>query len=260
MQRDVPVVVELADRDPQPVTVAHRDDRVAGEGTDLTGSQPGAQHQVDQEPVQRIWVRAGGTKQRGGLGVVQELRERVIDDRQVDAEDRGAGRGVGPVPLDDPVEERPDAAQALPDGVGRRAGVALLAGTADQVLLVVLDLGPADLRERAHVRVLISQERAEPAQGLVSDPDARSTEAYRDLLEVAAAGGGQLRALGLQREPSAVQFRRGDLGGVAGADRAGWGGHRATADARSSSRSAPASMASLARWYSLASQSLARCR
>jgi hypothetical protein len=52
--RDVTVVVELTDRDLQPVPVAHGDDRVGGEVTDFTGAQAGAEHQVDHDLARKL--------------------------------------------------------------------------------------------------------------------------------------------------------------------------------------------------------------
>ena len=54
VQRDVAVVAELADRDPQPVAVADQHDRVGGEVAEFAGAQAGAGEQLDDEPVAGI--------------------------------------------------------------------------------------------------------------------------------------------------------------------------------------------------------------
>ena len=79
MQRDVAVVAELAERDLQPVPVAHLHDSAGVEAAELTGSDPGPQQQVDHQPAQLVGVGAGGPEQRGGLGVVEELRQGRVD-------------------------------------------------------------------------------------------------------------------------------------------------------------------------------------
>ena len=60
VQRDVAVVVELADRDPQPVGRADLHDRVDGEGEQFAAADAGAGEQFDDQPGQRIGVGAGG--------------------------------------------------------------------------------------------------------------------------------------------------------------------------------------------------------
>ena len=104
MKRDVAVVVELADRNPQP-----------GVPLSTTTASPARVHSSPTRiPVRdnsSIRSRSNGTATRGGggesggLGVVEEPGQRVIGDRDIDREDRHPHRRVGPVPLDDPIEE-----------------------------------------------------------------------------------------------------------------------------------------------------------
>ena len=56
----------------------------------------------------------------GGLRVVEEPRERIVGDGDIDREDRRAGRRVGPVPFDDPIEEAAQHPEPLPDRVACR--------------------------------------------------------------------------------------------------------------------------------------------
>ena len=60
---------------------------------------------------------AGGGHELGGVLVVEELRERLGAGRDVAVQDRVAARGVGPVPLDEPLQEDPDHPQPLALGV-----------------------------------------------------------------------------------------------------------------------------------------------
>src|SRR3954468_5608503 len=62
VQRNVAVVVQLADRDPQPVGRADLHDRVNGEGQQLATADPGAGKQLDDQPGQRIRVDTGGAQ------------------------------------------------------------------------------------------------------------------------------------------------------------------------------------------------------
>ena len=59
-------------------------------------------------------------REPGGLGVVEEAWQRIISNRDIDTEDRDPNRGIGPVPLDDPVEETAQHPEALTDRVACR--------------------------------------------------------------------------------------------------------------------------------------------
>jgi hypothetical protein len=77
MQRHVTVVVELADRDAQPVGVADAHHGVGLQRTKLTGAHPGASEQFDHQP--SPLVRVGGERGhelRGG-GVVEGAARRA---------------------------------------------------------------------------------------------------------------------------------------------------------------------------------------
>ena len=79
VQRDVTVVVELADRDPQPWRRVEVDDRVGGEAAELTDPHPGPGQQLDDEPIERR--SDGGLRRRGGrLG--RRLRTRAAGHRR----------------------------------------------------------------------------------------------------------------------------------------------------------------------------------
>ena len=104
MEWDVSVVVEFPDRDPQPRRRVQCDDRIRGEVAEFPDAHPGPGEQLDDEPIERLRDR-GLRGEAGGLRIVQEPWQRVIRDRDINREDRGAGRRVGPVPFDDPIEE-----------------------------------------------------------------------------------------------------------------------------------------------------------
>ena len=73
VQGDVAVVAQLADGDPQPVAVTDEHDGVGVEVAQLTGTQPGAGEDLDDEAVARVGGGAGGGHQPGGVTVVEEL-------------------------------------------------------------------------------------------------------------------------------------------------------------------------------------------
>ena len=56
----------------------------------------------------------------GGLSVIEAAWQRVISDGDIDRKDRDPRWRVGPVPLDDPVEEAAQHPQTLTDCVARR--------------------------------------------------------------------------------------------------------------------------------------------
>ncbi|GLB92574.1 hypothetical protein Mkiyose1088_18080 [Mycobacterium kiyosense] len=62
VQRDVAVIVQFADRDPQPVSRADLHDRIGSEGQQLAAADPSAGKQLDDQPRQRVRVGAGGAQ------------------------------------------------------------------------------------------------------------------------------------------------------------------------------------------------------
>ena len=244
VQGDVAVVAELADRDPQPPGAADAADGIGVKVTEFACSQPGAGEELDDETVQGLGVRGGG-EQPGGLGVVEEPRERVIGDGHVDGEHRGAAGGVGPVPFDDPVEERPHQPEALADGVARRSA-AVAGADAGEPLLVALDVAALDNREPVHA--FGGQVAGEAPQGDIGGVDGGGPQRQRDLIEVAP---GRIHELGCPLGDGRPVGMPGRAGVVVDYSQ---GGHGVTAVG------VVASIASTARRYSPASQSLARCR
>ena len=147
VQRDVAVVAQLADGDAQPVAVTDEHDGVGVEVAQLAGAQSGAGEDFDDEAVAGVGGGAGGGHQPGGVAVVEELGQRFGAGWDVAADDRVAGRGVGPVPLDDPFEEHAQHPQPLTLRA-RRQAVAAHAGLGDEPHLEVLDVAAADRRRR----------------------------------------------------------------------------------------------------------------
>ena len=139
VQRHVPVVAELAERDAQPVAGADLHDRVGVQAGQLAGPHAGAGQQLDDEPVAGVGAGPGRGHQPGRVPVVEELRQRLGFLRDVPGDDRVAGRGVGPVPLDDPLEELPHGPHPLPVRLGRDR-LAAGPGLGGQPHLVVLDV------------------------------------------------------------------------------------------------------------------------
>ena len=113
VQGDVAVVAQLAERDPQPVVAADLHDGVGLEIGEFAGAHAGAGEQLDNEAVAWVGAGAGGGHELRGVLVVEEAGQRFGLLRDVAVDHRVAGRGVGPVPLDDPLEERADHPQPL---------------------------------------------------------------------------------------------------------------------------------------------------
>ena len=93
VEGDVAVVVQVADRDPQNHgLIAEDGDRVGSDGAELPDSHPGAGQHLHGEMPQ--WIETGGPlHERGGLFVVQELREGLVKLDEVERQDRGSGSG-----------------------------------------------------------------------------------------------------------------------------------------------------------------------
>ena len=77
VQRHVPVVAELAERDAQPVAGADLHDRVGVQVRELAGPHAGAGQQLDDQPVAGVGGGPGGGHQPGRVAVVEELRQRL---------------------------------------------------------------------------------------------------------------------------------------------------------------------------------------
>ena len=148
VERDVAVVVELADRDAQPERVADADHGVVAQRGELPGAHAGAGEQLDHQSASRVGVDGEGGHELGGGRVVEELRERLVGLREVTGEDRHLAGGVVVVPVDDPFEERAQQPEVVTDrGRGQLRG--LLAGPLGKPTLVVLEMASFD-RGDAH--------------------------------------------------------------------------------------------------------------
>ena len=253
MERDDPVVAQLADRDPEPVGVPEHGDGVGGQVAELARPHAGPGQQLDHQPIAGQAVGLGCGQQLGGVLVGEELGQRLGPRRDVAVEDRVPSVGLGPVPLDEALEEDPDHPQPLALGVLGQ-GRALAAGLGGEPHLVVLDVGPGDVGHRRHVG-LGHQPPGQLAQGGVGHVHAAGSEEGGELDQVAAHGGGQLRCLGRQHGPLPVGLVLRDPG--LGQD---FGDAHWATSTMASSSAAWASTAVMAWWYSLASQSLVRCR
>jgi hypothetical protein len=86
VERDVAVVVELADRDAQPVGRADLHDCVGGQAEQFAAADAGAGQQFDDEPGERVGIGAGNAQQPGCGSVVEEPGQRLVDDGQVPGE------------------------------------------------------------------------------------------------------------------------------------------------------------------------------
>ena len=71
VQRDVAVVAELAQRDPQPVPGADLDDRVGVQAGEFAGPHAGPGQQLDDQPVAGVGAGPGGGHQPGRVAVAR---------------------------------------------------------------------------------------------------------------------------------------------------------------------------------------------
>ncbi len=225
-ERDVAVVVELAEGDAEPPTVADLDDGVGLERAELTNPDPGVGQQFQHQPSQRVGFGRDGPSEPGGGGVIEKLGQWFVGSGQISGEDRSAGRRVRPVPLDDSIEERPQRAEPLTPIV-RAHRCALGRDAIDQRSLESLDLRPADHGECDGEGLLVDQVAAEDPQGGVGHHDTARPERMADLVQVTGRGGSQLRGVSGDGPPF-------DLGlgwGQASVDQSG-GVHRVTSGIR----------------------------
>ena len=105
VEGDVAVVVELADRDPQPVGAAVAEHGIVTQPAELTGPHAGASQQFDHESPAPIGILGQGGHELGGGGVVQKPRQGLVPFRKVSGVDGDPSWRVVVVPLDDPLEE-----------------------------------------------------------------------------------------------------------------------------------------------------------
>jgi len=186
-------VVQLADRDPQPVGGSDLHDGVDGQGEQLAAADPSTGQQFDDQPGQRIGIAASGAQQLGGGGVVEEPRQRLVDEGQVTGEHQCPGGRIRVAPLGDSGEEAVQVDQRVldTDAVERLAGTRR--GVRGQPQLERLDVFAPQVVAAGDVGVGIGQPGAEPAQVQVDVSDGVRPQTQRDLFEVALRGLGESR-------------------------------------------------------------------
>ena len=154
VQRHVAVVAKLADRDTKPMIVSDAHHGVGGEITELSSPETRPSEELDDQPIALIGLDGSSAHESGGVVVVEELRKGLRSWRDVPADDRVAGWSVGPVPLDDPLEEHAEHPKPLPLGVRRQRAVQ--AGLVGQPYLEVLDVVPPDQGDASDIRLIPS--------------------------------------------------------------------------------------------------------
>ncbi len=164
-------------------------------------AQAGAGQHLHGEAVELGGKGAGGAEQGGGVGVAEEPWQRSVADGHVTGEDGVAGRCIGVVPFDDAVEEAAQVSQAHTDGCFGRAGFAAVADAAGQEGFEAFDVGPADIGNARDVGVVVGEVDGQVAQSGVDQRDAARSHTDRDLGQVAAQRGHQLRGAGGQLVP-----------------------------------------------------------
>ncbi len=255
VQRDVAIVAELADRDVQRVMVADLDDRVCRQVAELADAHPGARQEQHAELAERVGFGLGVVHERRHLVVVQELRERLGSGRDIAVDDRVAARCVVELPVDDAVEEHLHEPEALADCVRCQRLTGREVDVGDALEFERLDVAAADIASASDRRVVNDHPEPEPDERVIHCQDRRRGQRDGLLGDVAAHRACKQRCL--DREPiprGRLRCRRND----------GWfGGHDVASlvvIASTSRANRLASIASDARMYSSASQSLERCR
>ena len=260
VQGHVPVVAKLAERDPQPVPGADLHDRVGVQAGQLPGPHPGAGQQFDHEPVTGIGAGPGRGHEPGRVAVVEELRQRLGLLRDVPGDDRVARRGIGPVPLDDPLEELADGPHPLPVRLPADH-LACRPVLASQPYLVVLDVITADIGDGRDPG-LGDHPAGELAQRVLGSIDAAGRQERAQLPQIPVDRRGGLRRRGLEPRPLAGGDAARPLASALRSP-GGQGAHETAASWIASiwpTAAVSASISSDARRYWSASQSLARCR
>ena len=199
VQGHVAVVAELAQRDAQPVPGADPHHRIGAGIGQLAGPHPGPGQQFDHEPVARVGAGPGGGHQPGGVAVAGELRQRLGFLGDVPCDHWVAGRGAGPVPLDDPLKELAHGPHPLPVRL-RGDRLAAAPGLGGQPYLVVLDVIAADVTDRGQAG-LGHHPPGELAQRAVGRIDAAGRQERAQLPQVAAHHRGHPRRGGLDLGP-----------------------------------------------------------
>jgi hypothetical protein len=230
--------------------------RIGVQVSQLPGPHPGAGQQLDHQPVARVGAGPGSGHQLCGVPVVEELRQWLGFVGDVPGDDRVAGRRVGPVPLDDPLEELPHRAHPLPVRLLRdRPPTA--PGPGGQPYLVVLDVIAADVTDRGQAG-LGDHPAGQLAQRAVGRIDAAGRQERAQLSQVAVHYRGYPGRHGLDLRPFSLSLPTCGLPLTGGE-----GAHRAAAACTASislTAAVSASISAAARRYSPASQSLVRCR
>jgi hypothetical protein len=196
VQRHVPVVAELAEPDAQPVGGADEDDCVGFQAGELAGPHPGPREQLHDQPVAGVSDGPGGGHQPGGVAVVEELRQRLGFLRDVPGDHGVAGRGVGPLPLDDPLEELAEGPDPLPAGLFRDRPACPGGGRPQFEVLDVIAADVADCSQPG----LVGHPAGEVAQRFLGRVDAGRGEERAQLPQVAAHDRGGLGRGGLLYE------------------------------------------------------------
>ena len=166
VNRHHPLGEQLAQRDlqpgPGPGDLVHAVQLEVGQLADAHPGGPHQQQRVGTQPVRRGLQRG---QQRSFLVGGQVAGQRVRQLGRIPREDQPPGRGLGPAPLGDGVQEAADGLDALLGGGGgdRRSGAVV---DRDRDLVQVrLDVAPAvQQRQRGQVRVVAGEEPAEVRQ------------------------------------------------------------------------------------------------
>jgi hypothetical protein len=206
VQRHVAIVVEFADRDPQPVGRSDLDYSVGGEAEEFTFAHPGPGEQFDREPAELVGELPRRCHELSVRGVVEKPGQWFVFDGHVGGVDRWPGGCVGVVPLDDPPEERTEVAHPHPDRRLGDLGVLPVATPRGQPGLVGLDVHSVDIGNGGHFAGRDKVAGDLPEGGLDAC-DRRRPQTDGELVEVAAHGRRHHRCCGGDLVPTDLGHR-----------------------------------------------------
>ena len=138
-QGHVAVVVQLADRDPELVEVSRRTMASSSRAASSPTRIPVRANSSTISRRRRLGSLASAAMNLAAVGSSKNLGSGFVEGREVGRVDREPGRGVVVVPLDDPLEERAQHGEPVPDGGGRQ-GLASPSRTGGLPGLEVLDV------------------------------------------------------------------------------------------------------------------------
>jgi hypothetical protein len=160
VEGDIAVIVQFADRDPEPIAVADAGDGIGLELAQLAHTHPRAGQQFDCDPTGNTRLGGQSTHEPCEVGVVEEAGQGFGAARDVTEKDRDFGRRVKPVPLGDADEEHTQHPEPAPERrLPQRRPTPARLGVLPQ--FERLDMRPVDIGHTGQSGVVAHQEPGE---------------------------------------------------------------------------------------------------